>query len=81
MKQRVITACALIAIILPIILIGKIPFLIGILLLLSGAMYELTNINKSPLITKIFSILRLYFSIYGKILFLKFIQVHPETRM
>ena len=30
---------------------------------------------------KIFSILRLYFSIYGQILFLKFIQVHPETRM
>ena len=57
MKQRVITACLLISITLPIILIGNIPFLIGILLLLSGAMYELTCVNKSPMIAKIFSLL------------------------
>lgn len=56
MKQRIITACILIAIVLPLILLGNIPFLIGILLLVSGAMYELTTINKSPLIIKIFTI-------------------------
>lgn len=57
MKQRIITAFILIAIILPIILIGGIPFLVAITLLLAGAMYELTNVNKSPLITKIFTTL------------------------
>lgn len=56
MKQRVITACILASIILPLILLGNIPFLVGILLLLSIAMFELTSINKSPLIIKIFTI-------------------------
>lgn len=56
MKERVMTAAILIAIVLPMILIGGIPFLIGISLIIAGAMYELTKINSSPLITKIFSI-------------------------
>ena len=56
MKERVITASILVAIVLPMILIGGIPFLIGICLILAGAMYELTKINKSPLVTKVFSI-------------------------
>lgn len=56
---------------------------IGFELLITKCFLSFTGCLDSSLDNgyKIFSILRLYFIIYGKILFLKFIQVHPEIRM
>ena len=56
MKKRTITALILIAIILPVILLGGIPFLIGMIALMGLCMYELTKANNSPLLTKVLSI-------------------------
>lgn len=56
MKKRTITALILTAIVLPIILIGGIPFLIGLIALMSLCLYELTKANNSPLISKLISI-------------------------
>ena len=57
MKKRVITALLIAGVILPLILLGGIPFLIATLALTSFGMHELTNANKSPVYTKIASIL------------------------
>ncbi len=57
MKKRVITALILVAVIFPIVLLGGVPYLLGIMALMGVCMYELTNVNKSPLFTKIISIL------------------------
>lgn len=57
MKKRVITALIIVSIALPIILLGGIPYLIGIMALMGVCMFELTNVNKSPLITRIISII------------------------
>lgn len=56
MKKRFITALILISIALPLILIGGIPFFIGMMMLMGICMYEITKANNSPLITKILSI-------------------------
>ena len=56
MKKRVITALLIGLVVLPLILIGGIPFLIGITTLLSLAMYEITNANKSSILTKVVTI-------------------------
>lgn len=56
MKKRVITAFIIGSIAIPLILIGNIPFLIGITLIAAMCMNELTNVNKSTLINKLFSI-------------------------
>lgn len=57
MKKRTITALILVAIILPMIILGGIPFLVGMMILSILCLSELTNANKSPLITKVASIL------------------------
>lgn len=57
MKKRIITALIITAVVLPLILIGGIPFLIGIIALMGVCMYELTNANKSSWLIKIASIL------------------------
>lgn len=56
MKTRTITALILTSIVLPVMLIGGIPFLIGLMTLMGLCMYELTNVNKSPILTRFFSI-------------------------
>ena len=56
MKKRVITALLISLVVLPLILLGGIPFLIAVIALLSLATYELTNANKSSLLTKILTI-------------------------
>ena len=57
MKKRIITGLLIAAIVLPLVLIGKIPFLIGVTLLMGVGMYELTNANKSPWFTRVIAIL------------------------
>jgi phosphatidate cytidylyltransferase len=57
MKKRIITALILTAIVLPLILLGGIYYLIGIMVLTSLCSYELTTANKSPITTKIIAIL------------------------
>lgn len=57
MKKRVITALLIGSVILPLVLLGGVPFLVAILFLMGAGMYELTNANKSPLYVKIISIL------------------------
>lgn len=57
MKKRVITALLIAAVVVPLILLGGIPFFIGVLALMGVCMYEVTNVNKSSLLTRIFSIL------------------------
>lgn len=56
MKKRIITALILISVVLPVILLGKIPFLIGMMALMGFCVYELTNANKSPILTKVLAI-------------------------
>ena len=57
MKKRIITGFLIGVIVIPLILIGNIPFLVGILLLLGGVSYEVSNIKKHPLFIKIITIL------------------------
>lgn len=57
MKNRVITAFILIAILVPLIFIGGIPFLIGASLVLAISMHELLTVNKSPIWVQIPAIL------------------------
>ena len=57
MKKRVITALILVSVIVPVVLLGGIPYLVGIMALMGVCMFELTNVNNSPLITRIISIL------------------------
>ena len=56
MKKRTITAIALTAVLLPLILLGGIPYLIGIMALMCICMYELTNVNQSSILTRSISI-------------------------
>ena len=57
MKSRIITGLLIGLIVIPLILLGNIPFLVGILLLLGGVCYELTNIKKHNIFIKITQIL------------------------
>ena len=75
MKKRVITALLIVSVALPLILIGGIPFLIAITAFVSLAMFELTNANKSSLLTKLVTIgfviassIYSYFNIDGRFL-------------
>jgi len=56
MKKRIITALLISAIVLPIVLLGGIPYFIGVLALMGICMYEITKVNKSPLLTQLLAI-------------------------
>lgn len=57
MKSRIITGLLIGLIVIPLILLGNIPFLIGITLLLGGAAYEVSSMKNNPLWVKIINIL------------------------
>lgn len=65
MKQRVISAFILILILLPIIIIGKIPFIIGVGLVGVMCNYEINRLNKYPLVIKILSLFSVLLVIYS----------------
>ena len=57
MKKRFITGLLIGLIVIPLLLLGNIPYLIGILLLLGGVAYEVSNIKKHNLFIKVLTIL------------------------
>jgi len=59
MKSRIITGLLIGIIVIPLILLGNIPFLIGITLLLGGVAWEVSNMRNNPLFIKIINILLL----------------------
>ena len=59
MKNRILTGLLIGLIVIPLLLLGNIPFLIGIALLLGGVAYEISNMKENPLLIKIVTI-------YGK---------------
>lgn len=65
MKQRVISAFILILILLPIIIIGKIPFIIGIGLVGVMCNYEINRLNKYPLVIRFLSLISVLLVIYS----------------
>lgn len=66
MKNRIITGLLIGIIVIPLILLGNIPFLIGILLLLGGVAYEISNIKKHhPLIRWLTILLVEIFTLYN----------------
>lgn len=56
MKERIITGFLIGIIVIPLLLLGNIPYLIGIILLLGGATYEVCNIKKHNILIKALSI-------------------------
>ncbi len=66
MKSRVITGLLIGLIVIPLILLGNIPYLIGILLLLGGVAYEISNIKNHHIFIKILTILQVIgFGLYN----------------
>ena len=66
MKSRTLTGLLIGLIVIPLLLIGNIPFLIGITLLLGGIAYEVSSMRKNPLFIKILNIALIGgFSIYN----------------
>lgn len=57
MKNRIITGLLIGLIVIPLILLGNIPFMIGITLLLGGVAYEVSSMKQNPLFVKIITIL------------------------
>ena len=57
MKSRIITALILLALVVPLIFLGGIPYLIGVSLIIAIATHELLNTNKSPIWTQIIGVL------------------------
>ena len=57
MKNRILTGLLIGLIVIPLLLLGNIPFLIGIALLLGGVAYEISNMKENPLLIKIVTIL------------------------
>ena len=56
MKNRIITGLLIGIVVIPLILLGNIPFLIGITLLLGGVAYEISSMKHNPLFVKIITI-------------------------
>ena len=66
MKSRIITGMLIGIIVIPLLLLGNIPFLIGILLLLGGVSYEISGIKKHhPLIRALTIALVTGFTLYN----------------
>ena len=59
MKSRIITGLLIGIVVIPLILLGNIPFMIGITLLLGGVAYEISSMHSNPLFIKIVNILLL----------------------
>jgi len=57
MKSRVITGLLIGILVIPLILLGNIPYLVGITLLLGGVAYEVSNIKKPHILIKILTLL------------------------
>lgn len=57
MKKRIITGLLIGLFVIPLLLLGNIPYLIGILLLLGGVSYEISDIKKHHWIIKVITIL------------------------
>lgn len=57
MKSRIITGLLIGIVVLPLILLGNIPYLIGITLLLCGVAYEISSIKKHPILIKVLTII------------------------
>ncbi len=57
MKKRIITGLLIGLIVIPLLLLGNIPYLIGIILLLGGVGYEITNLKKHHPLIKILTII------------------------
>lgn len=57
MKKRIITGLLIGLIVIPLLLLGNIPYLVGILLLLGGVAYEISDIKKHNWLIKIITIL------------------------
>ena len=56
MKSRIITGLLIGIIVIPLLLLGNIPFLIGILLLLGGVSYEISSIKKHHPLMRVLTI-------------------------
>lgn len=56
MKNRIITGLLIGIVVIPLLLLGNIPFLIGILLLLGGVSYEVSDIKKHHPLIKVLTI-------------------------
>lgn len=65
MKKRVISAAVLLAIIIPLIIIGKIPFALAIGIISVFAYKEIMDLHKYPLIVKILGFLALISIVYS----------------
>lgn len=65
MKKRITSAVLLIIILLPIVIIGKIPFIIAVGLIGLLANYEINKLNKYPLIIKLLSLISMLLLIYS----------------
>ena len=59
MKSRILTGLLIGIVVIPLILLGGIPFLIGITLLTGGIAWEISNMKQNPLFIKIINILLL----------------------
>jgi len=59
MKSRIITGLLIGIIVIPLILLGNIPFMLGITLLLGGIAYEISSMKSNPLFVKIITMLLL----------------------
>lgn len=65
MKKRVISAAVLLAIIIPLIIIGKIPFALAVGVIGLFAYKEIMDLNKYPLMVKVLGIISLISIVYS----------------
>ena len=65
MKKRVISATVLLAIIIPLIIIGKIPFALAVGVIGVFAYKEIMDLNKYPLMVKVLGIISLISIVYS----------------
>lgn len=56
MKKRIVTGLLIGIIVIPLLLLGNIPFLIGILLLLGGVAYEVSSMKENHILIKLLTI-------------------------
>ena len=82
MKSRITTGLLIGIVVIPLILLGNIPFLIGITLLLGGVAWEISSMRNNPLFIKIINILLLsgtaiynYFNLDKNILYLPILSI------